>query len=328
MAGTTPRRGPGAAGDPLAEELARLLERGPFADALRTAIAAGGLSLDRVRDRLARRGAPLSVATLSSWQSGRRRPERPESLRALRQLEAVLGLPDNALRALLAPARPRGRRTLADRMPATADVWATRPGAAALLAPFAPYSDAALRRLSVHDRMIVGPDGRARELHATLVLRAEEDGPDRLVLLTDWGDGPRRGAPVPVTNPRNCRVGRVVRHPDSGLTAVELLFERALRRDETVLIAYESVRPDAPDRTSARGDRVSRYFRGVVRAYVLEVCFDPAALPARCRQLTTRIGEAEPKAVRNLEAGPSGTVHAIGLDFGPGKFGISWHMAE
>ncbi|MYR59325.1 transcriptional regulator, partial [Streptomyces sp. SID625] len=68
MAEGTARRSEGS-GDPLAEELVRLLERGPFADALRAAITASGLSLDRIRDRLVRRGASLSVATLSSWQS-------------------------------------------------------------------------------------------------------------------------------------------------------------------------------------------------------------------------------------------------------------------
>nr|WP_168723477.1 hypothetical protein [Streptomyces sp. SAT1] len=325
MAEGAARRSEGS-GDPLAEELVRLLERGPFADALRAAITASGLSLDRIRDRLVRRGASLSVATLSSWQSGRRRPERPGSLLALRHLEAVLGLPGNGLRALLAPPRPRGRRTLADRLPSTRDVWATRPEAAGLLVPLLPCSDDALRRLSLHDRVTVGPDGRARELRATLVLRAEEDGPDRLVLLSDWGDG--RSAESPLTNLRNCRAGRVVRHPASGLTAVELVFEHALRRNETVLIEYDSVRPGAPGGSVVSGDRSSRYFRGVVRAYVLEVRFHPDALPVRCRQLTTRIGERVPKTVRELELSPSGAVLAVGLDFGPGKFGVSWHMAE
>ncbi|MEU5693145.1 hypothetical protein [Actinosynnema sp. NPDC020468] len=84
-------------------DLARLLAEGPFPDALRAAIDASGLSLDRVRHRLGQRGVSVSVPTLSLWQSGRRRPARPESLRALAHLDQVLGLPPGSLTALLGP---------------------------------------------------------------------------------------------------------------------------------------------------------------------------------------------------------------------------------
>ncbi|MGW4483157.1 transcriptional regulator [Amycolatopsis sp. NPDC004368] len=88
-------------------DLGRLLEAGPFADALRAAIRARGLGLDRIRYRLRARGTSLSLATLSHWQSGRCRPERPESLQALRNLEDIVGVPPNSLRRLLGPPRNR-----------------------------------------------------------------------------------------------------------------------------------------------------------------------------------------------------------------------------
>ncbi|SFI43105.1 hypothetical protein SAMN04489731_110252 [Amycolatopsis regifaucium] len=94
-------------------ELRRLLENGPFADALRAAIRARGLGLDRIRYRLRGRGCSVSLATLSHWQSGRCRPERPESLLVLKNLEEVLGVPSDSLSRLLGPPRPsrspRGR---------------------------------------------------------------------------------------------------------------------------------------------------------------------------------------------------------------------------
>jgi hypothetical protein len=31
-----------------------------------------------------------------------------------------------------------------------------------------------------------------------------------------------------------------------------------------------------------------------------------------------------PKVIRNLDVGRSRAVHAVGLNFGPGKFGIAW----
>ncbi|MFC4002847.1 transcriptional regulator [Prauserella oleivorans] len=83
-------------------ELDSLLATGPFSVALRAAIRARGLGLERIQYRLKRRGVPVSLATLSHWQSGRCRPERPGSLAALRYLEEVLEVPDGALLRLLA----------------------------------------------------------------------------------------------------------------------------------------------------------------------------------------------------------------------------------
>ncbi|WP_262414467.1 hypothetical protein [Streptomyces sp. ST1015] len=75
----------------------------PFHEELRAAIAASGLSLDRIHERLRLRGVPVSAATLSSWQSGRHQPERRRSLSALAVLEDVLSLPPASLSARLAP---------------------------------------------------------------------------------------------------------------------------------------------------------------------------------------------------------------------------------
>ncbi|MGA6165336.1 transcriptional regulator [Amycolatopsis magusensis] len=88
-------------------EVRVLLESGPFAAALRAAIRARGLGLERIRFRLLDRGVPVSLATLSYWQSGRCRPERPESLAALSELEDVLEVPPGSLTRLLGPPRRR-----------------------------------------------------------------------------------------------------------------------------------------------------------------------------------------------------------------------------
>src|SRR5438876_406767 len=81
----------------------------PFATALRAAIEARGLGLERIRDRLRGHGVSISLATLSYWQSGRSRPERRASMVALGHLENVLELAPGSLVSLLGPPRPRGR---------------------------------------------------------------------------------------------------------------------------------------------------------------------------------------------------------------------------
>src|SRR5690348_9815280 len=97
-------------------ELETALRGGPFHVALRAAIAARGLPLQRVQHHLSRYGVKVGVTSLSYWQQGARRPQRPESLRAVRALEEILQLPDESLIRLLAkadqrcdPQRPAGR---------------------------------------------------------------------------------------------------------------------------------------------------------------------------------------------------------------------------
>lgn len=170
---------------------------------MRAAITASGLPLDRIRYRLKLRDVSVSVPTLSNWQSGRRRPERPESLRALAELENVLDLPPAALRSLLGPPRPRGR--------------AAGPRG----------SDSRLIRLSHHDTVRVTATSQVTEVRQ--VLKARAHGPDRWIVV--WDSSPATIVPL-----RHCRLGRYA--SDSGVTVAELLFDKPLATGETTIIEY------------------------------------------------------------------------------------------
>lgn len=85
-----------------APALETALRAGPFHVALRAAITARGLPLHRVQHHLTRHGVTVGVTSLSYWQQGARRPQRTESLRAVRALEEILDLPDESLIRLLA----------------------------------------------------------------------------------------------------------------------------------------------------------------------------------------------------------------------------------
>lgn len=80
-----------------------------FSIELRAAIKASGLGLDRIQDRLRKRGIPISVTALSYWQSGKRQPERARSISAIHALEEILHRPAGSLVRLLQPPRPRGQ---------------------------------------------------------------------------------------------------------------------------------------------------------------------------------------------------------------------------
>ncbi|MCP2169473.1 helix-turn-helix domain-containing protein [Goodfellowiella coeruleoviolacea] len=302
-------------------DLTQLLTTGPFPEALRAAIKASRLSLDRVQHRLALRGVSISVATLSYWQSGRRRPERPESLEALRQLEAVLGVPQSGLSALLGPPRPRGRRCRPSSLMPIDALWDCPERVASLLAQVDTSSDSRLGRISQHDRCEVASDGGMKSTRVTQILRAEQDGPDRYVAVFETEGATEVSR---LTALRNCHVGRTAIDPTTNMLVAELMFERPLARGETLIMEYQLDNPGPP--YPAGNQCWARKFRVPVREYVLEVRFAPAALPVRCQQYSMLAGEEVPARQRNLTLDRSGGVHAVALGFGPGVFGIRWDL--
>jgi transcriptional regulator with XRE-family HTH domain len=301
-------------------ELARLLAGGPFPEALRAAIKGSGLSLDRIQHRLQLRGVTISVATLSYWQSGRRRPERPESLDALRHLEAVLRVPPNALTALLGPPRPRGRRRHTGRLLPLDVLWGSNTNLVGLLTRVNTSCDGILARISQHDRCEVNEQRQLRSVQVSQVLRAEQDGADRWVLVYDW-ETTTRDAPQ-ITGLRNCRLGRIAVDHDAHILVAELLFDRPLATGETLIMEYQVVNP-----VSDHGNTADSYFRRLrlpVRDYVVEVKFDQDNLPLRCQQFSSPANDVRMARRRNLTVSPTGEVHAVALGVGPGLFGIEW----
>jgi hypothetical protein len=313
----TPRGVAGASAD--GQQLAQLLRTGPFHEALRAAVAASGLSLDRIQDRLIRRGARISVATLSSWQSGRYRPERAASLAVLSSLEQVLGLLPESLSALLGPPRPRGRR-----LPAASDdrglaaTFAAVTDIASALREVDARWDESLTRLSTHCRLELDQHGRERNMHSRQLLRAECDGPDR------WITGFQRDDPGPAPQLRVAaphRLGKVVENRDTGMLVAEVLFDRPLQRGEVIILEYTH-----EHRTPRPYSTVMQTTLHVpVREYVLEVRFDPSTPPESCHSFRTAdLDSGSRPQERLLRPDAVGSVLAVALSAGPCRLGIRW----
>ncbi|GGM92113.1 hypothetical protein GCM10011609_31800 [Lentzea pudingi] len=283
---------------PPREELADLLVTGPFADALRVAIQVRGLSLERLQHRLKVRGAPISVTALSYWQSGRRRPERPESMMALAHLEDVLGLPAAALSRLLGPPRPRGRSRRREQPART------------------PWNGSGLVMTAQHDRVDVAPCGGVRGVRSRQVMRANTANVDRWILCQETGS-----AQPALTAVRSCRVGRIARERTNGVLVAEILFDEPISSGETIAIEYELIYPHPTvEHTHFRrfGDRV--------HDYVLEVKFQGS--PESCEQFSSGPAGAEmPGGARAAPVDEGGYAHAAALDFGPGLYGMRWTVA-
>ncbi|WP_410646148.1 helix-turn-helix domain-containing protein [Amycolatopsis sp. cmx-4-54] len=296
--------------------LERLLRDGPFADALREAIRARGLSLERLRDHLRARGVSITAATLSYWQSGRSRPERRDSILGLRHLEQVLEVAPGSLTALLGPPRARGRwPARADGLPEIGRYWPDRTRIDSAVSEVDTRWDERLTRISQHDVVFVGPDRDELAFQSRQVLRAEADGPDRWVMIVHIDEHDR---PLPeVTALRGCHPGRRVLHPEDGLLVMELLFERPLAKGETVITEHTLVN-SAP---CPHATNYERKFRLPAREYVLEIRFSSGVLPARFLLCSEQDGQPA-ECSETLPVGDS--VHGVALNFGPGRFGFEW----
>ncbi|MFC6885618.1 MULTISPECIES: helix-turn-helix domain-containing protein [Actinomadura] len=288
-----------------------------FDEALRGAIRARGLSLERLHARLADRGIRVSLASLSNWQRGRCRPERSQSLHAVRALEQILNVPQDSLVTRLGPPRPRGRwvRHVPGALPYR-DLCEVSGSVDRLLGQIAPPSDGQLEWLSCHERMFVGPDREERGIHTRLVLRARADGVDRHVAV-HYNE---RGRLADLAQTAYCRVGRMRTDPGSGVSAAELLFERSLERGETYVVEYEFGHEEHGPLSST----YRRWFRFPVREFVLQVHFDPAALPARCYRDWQPNVSTPASDVQELRLTGWHTVHMADVDLRPGVHGIRW----
>ncbi|MFJ9816404.1 hypothetical protein ACIRU3_14240 [Streptomyces sp. NPDC101151] len=299
-------------------ELDTALRGGPFHVALRAAIAARGLPLQRVQHHLSRHGVKVGVTSLSYWQQGARRPQRPESLRAVRALEEILQLPDESLIRLLtesgeptSPGRPSARsyRSLIE----ASDVLHR------LQADLGWSLDGGLHTLGHHERVRIGARRElvGRESHH--IVRAHRDGVDRFVAVHHGDPGCSPHA-MTVHALENCRTGRIRWDQNTGVLVTELLFGTRLRSGDTFLFRY-----GVEDGTAGVSREYVHGFGFAGGQYALQVSFDGSALPARCHRFTQH-SPAAPRSGRHElpVTWPHHSVHVVEPRIRPGLVGIAW----
>ncbi|WP_406305670.1 hypothetical protein OHA61_30055 [Streptomyces sp. NBC_00885] len=301
-------------------DLAQVLHTGPFHLALRAALAVRGLPLQRVQHHLAHRGIKVGVTSLSYWQQGARRPQRPESLRAVRALEDVLELPGNSLIRLL-DADEGGARTDVERPAARSYRSLVEASGAVeqLLADLDSPADGGLHTVGHHERVRIGAGRELLGRDSAHVVRAHRDGTDRYLAIHhgDPGCDPER---VEVSALENCRTGRVRWHRETGVLVAELLFDARLRAGETYLFGY-----GFKDGTGGPSGEYVRGFSFAGGQYVLQVHFDEGALPVRCRRFAQATTGAPRGARTELTlSGRHRTVHLVEQGVRPGILGIDW----
>ncbi|MET7285132.1 hypothetical protein [Streptomyces sp. NPDC005573] len=302
--------------DVVLKELEDVLRGGPFHVALRAAITARGLPLQRVQHHLSRYGVKVGVTSLSYWQQGARRPQRPESLRAVRALEEILRLPEESLIRLLAdPGGPAGRHA-----PRSYRSLIEASGALDRLRGELGWSqDGGLHSLGHHERVRVGARRELVGRESQHIVQAHRDGVDRFVAV-HHGDPGCRPRDMTVQALENCRTGRVRVDQETGVLVAELLFGTRLRSGDTFLFRY-----GIGDGTAGVSREYVHRFGSPGGQYALQVRFDAAALPAGCHRFT-QPGPAAPRGGR-LELPVSRahhSVHVVEPRSRPGLIGIAW----
>ncbi|MFJ8795386.1 hypothetical protein [Streptomyces sp. NPDC102462] len=304
--------------DLASEELDTALRGGPFHVALRAAIAARGLPLQRVQHHLSRHGVKVGVTSLSYWQQGARRPQRPESLRAVRALEDILKLPDESLIRLLAET---------DEVPAAqrpaARSYRSRTKASGVLdrlqAELGWSLDGGLHALGHHERVRVGARRELAGHESHHIVRAHRDGVDRFVAVHHGDPGCAPGR-MTVHALENCRTGRVRWDQDTGVLVAELLFGTRLRSGDTFLFRY-----GVEDGTAGPSREYVRGFAFPGGQYALQVRFDADALPTRCHRFTQHSPAAPRSGRQELPlSGVHRSVHLVEPRVRPGIIGIGW----
>ncbi|ANZ41998.1 hypothetical protein BBK82_44780 [Lentzea guizhouensis] len=292
-----------------------VLSQERFADALRAAIDRRALTLDRLRARLADRGVTISLATLSYWQQGRSRPERPKSLRALRELEAILDLPQGTLFEFLEPPRPRGRCQSRETVSVRA-LYGENSPYQAVLGPETGDPNPTVSVLDTNETCHVGAARTVRRLSTTQVLRCVADRADRFTVV----HGADEGDPMPSDlHVRGGELAELRSDPASGYTVAVIALARPLARGETAVLEHDWVLGDSAGPSISHERRVRS-----TETYLLRIVFDREALPLRCYEYQRVKVDAPQVDRRRLPVNSIPEAHIYLPKCAPGIHGICW----
>jgi hypothetical protein len=229
---------------------------------------------------------------------------QPNSLRAVRALEEILGLPPNALVHLIVEHRVTD-------IGAVSELLDTLPGS----------RDRGVELISVHNKIVIDARRGSACTWSRTAIRALRDGVDRYVVRY-YGNP---GCVPALVRPRalgNCRLGRIVPHPSEPALIYELLFDQTLRAGDTWV--FEAV---TFDRNGGVCTEFAFGFRFPADQYLLEVRFHPSALPVRCYSFAQRDLADERHPTGALALSRHHSVHLVASGVASGVLGIKWDWA-
>ncbi|QMU96278.1 hypothetical protein FVO59_02935 [Microbacterium esteraromaticum] len=282
-----------------------------FADVLRGAIERSRLSLTQIHNRLREHGNPVSMATLSYWRSGERRPEGAASLSAVDDLERILGMPAGALTDRIVQPLRMGPLN-APRVPF--DEERERRETEETFAALGAAPQVSIRDLSTHMTVTVGADGAIDRTVYRCIVQVTEGVVAELPLIDI--DEEATDATLQIVDVVGGRLDREYRHPGGRLSGIVIAFDEPAAAGETVLFEFAEVYPPGYPRRRTAWHATAR----ASKETVISVHFPPGGEPDWCEEYVEVDGDetTRPAAMRGLVA------HAMRHGFGPGVLGLRW----
>lgn len=286
----------------------RPAEPAGLATVLSAAIARRGVTLVWLRERLAERGSPVSLTTLSYWRSGRRRPEGRGSLAALEEIEELLGLVPGELLDLVGDSR----RTVPVGKVASFHGDRLRTEVHQTLEALGTSTVRNLRDLSATVVVDVDAHGRLRRRHTRILVQATS-GTIHEIPYTDSSPEPTRETLHIQAGP-GVRVARRHQHPGGRVFGVVFELDEPLTAPDTAILDWCTELPEGFPAIREVAHGLARKNRETI----IWVRFAPDAPPDWVEEFAD---DGSPLVPRELSGS---SVHAVRRGFGPGSFGIRW----
>ena len=277
-----------------------------FAKTLENAIASQPLTLERISLRLRQAGFPVSVATLSYWQTGRSLPTRSRSRAALAELGHILGLEPGILESTLECHGLICPNTI---IPNYAD-------AELLLQNLNLHLKQNWTKVSMSDRLFLDENGCEVSTHTRVLLRAENDANACYPIILQQPGTP--GCCGKVTKTHGMTVSKIQSLPEKNLTVVGGTLNKKVSRGELAAIEYIV----DWDRTTTRSQSLERCILAPAHGLLLEATFAGKMPSKACWFYRENINgpDIETGDVVSLNQ----TLQTVILDARIGIWGIRW----
>lgn len=293
-------------------------EGGAFAAELRAAIVQSGLTLTSISQRLRARHRPVSVATLSNWQSGRSLPSGEKSMGVIAALEELLGRSPESLAELVGGPRLRGRAVrTADHLGHLSSKEVFHDALEEL--GFLLAQQYAHERV-VHQLAVIDTARERQSFDFRLIVRALESGVCRLPAVYVLEESEPNVAPI-FTALDGCSIGRRVNRPERRVYGVEFVIDGTLDAGQVASLAYRV-------ELGARATDVTAVLYSLPRRsndVLLEVEFRGDRRPVDChRYQRTESGES----ITDVRLDHRGRLQVSEARFGPGTLGLRWDWED
>lgn len=291
---------------------------GSFARALREAMEHSTLTLTQISQRLRSRGRPISVATLSNWQSSRSLPSGKQSMGALAALEDLLGMSPDSLAGLIGSPRLRGRGVTDTRFVGARSSKEVFREALHELGFDSPQEYAHER---VFQQFAVIDSSRDVQVFTyRLTVRALESGRCRLPAVHVLDPSEPNFAPTYLPL-EGCSIGRRVFWPERRAYGVEFVVDGILGAGQVATFAYEvQMRAEATDITGSLYS-LPRPAHDVL----LEVEFRGPRRPVSSERYRRT---ASDESVTPVHPDRRHRIQLAESRFGPGSFGLRWQWGQ